>query len=565
MTDLDSLTTADARPTPASTGVDALHEMRATRKRHRLGDIEWFDAAYKVYVVGLFGGIVLLWLSDLVGDSELSATQALDVATHGPAVLGMAAVVALVAGLRSGAQGGPLALEAADVAHVMLAPVPRRTALLRPTVQRLRSAAFAGATVSAALFQMAGRRLPGTPIAWFFAGGLFGLNLALLWVGAALVAHAIRLPLLVSTLVGLVGVGWQGAAIAWGVPGPGNLHGSLGLWGWRQRGIDVTALVATAAIVVVGVALVARTSLEALARRASLVAQLRFAVTMQDLRTVILLRRQLSSEHTRRRPWVQLSLAGRGPAIWRRGWHSLLRLPAGRLVRMLALTVGAAACQVAVIHGTSPAIFGTLICTFVLGLEVMEPLSQEVDQPDRTDSFPLERGELMFRHLAAPAVALVPFTLLGAVAAVGIDAAVTDGSRVVGAIPVALLLAVAAVFAGASGAAISIVRDAPDPMSGTNQEVYLPPEMAGLTTVLRTVIPLVVSAAGAAMALGTRGAIERGDASPVATAGRGALAVVLITGAVAAWVKSRDRWRRKFRALMSESRDYTRQQQQRSS
>lgn len=562
MTDIDALTAADPAPATTSTGVDALHEMRTTRKRHRLGDLEWFDAAYKVYVVALFGGIVLLWLSDLVGDAELSAAQALDVAANGPAVVGMAAVIAFVAGLRSGAQGGPLALEAADVAHVLLAPIPRRTALLRPTVQRLRSAGFAGAAVTASLAQLAGRRLPGTPVAWFFAGGLFGLNLALLWVGAALVAHAIRLPLVVSTVVGLVGVGWQAAAITWGVPGPGNLDGSLGLWGWRQHGIDSLALVFTAAIVVIGVLLVARTSLEALARRASLVAQLRFAVTMQDLRTVILLRRQLSSEHTRRQPWVQLSARGTGPAVWRRGWHSLLRLPAGRVLRMLALTVGAAACQVAVIHGTSPAIFGTLVCTFVLGLEVMEPLSQEVDQPDRTDSFPLERGDLMFRHLAAPAVALVPFTLLGAATAVGIDAAVTDGSRVAGAIPVALLLAVAATFAGASGAAISIVRDAPDPMSGTTQDVYLPPEMAGFTTVLRTVIPLVVSAAGAAMALGTRGVIERGDASPVATAARGALAIVLLTAGVAAWVRSRDRLRRKIRAFMSEGREHTRQQQQ---
>ncbi len=559
MTVLDT-STAPAPPGPVSTGAAAMHELRATRKRHRLGDMEWFDAAYKVYVVGLFGGIVLLWLSDLVGDAELSAEQASNVAARGPAVLGMFAVLAFVAGLRSGAQGGPLALEAADVSHVMLAPVPRRDALLRPAVQRLRSAAFAGAGVAACLAQLAGRRLPGTPIAWFMGGGLFGANVALLWVGAALVAHAFRVPLLVTTFVGVVAVTWQATAIATGVPSPANLDGSLGLWGWRQRGLDVIPLMITVALVACGVMLIARTSLEALARRSSLVAQLRFAVTMQDLRTVILLRRQLSYEHTRRSPWLRLPPAEHGPAIWRRGWHSLLRLPTGRLVRMLTLTVGAAGCQVAVIHGTAPAIFGTLVCTFVLGLEVMEPLSQEVDQPDRTESFPMERGELMVRHLAAPAVLLVPFTMIGAAAAVVFDALVTDGERVGIAIPVALLLGIAAVYSGAAGAAISIVRDAPDPMSGSNQEVYLPPEMAGFTTVIRTVIPLVISAIGAAMVLGVRSAIDDGGADPLSNAIRGCVAVVLLTIATAVWVKYRDRARRKIRAFMAEGRTHTQQQ-----
>ncbi len=555
---------ATAASTGASTGVAAMREMRATRKRNRLGDIEWFDAAYKVYVVGLFGGIVLLWLSDLVGDEALTATQAVDVTRHGPAVLGMVAVVALALGLRSGSQGGPLALEAADVVHVMLAPVDRRAALLRPTVQRVRSAAFAGAAVAACLAQLAGRRLPGSPIAWFAGGAVFGLNVALLWVGGALLAHTLRIPLIVSTIVGLVVVAWQAAAIGSGVPGVGDLHGSLGLWGWRQQGADLIGIVVTVAIVGTGTALVARTSLEALARRSSLVAQLRFAVTMQDLRTVILLRRQLSSEHTRRHPWIRLRGSGRGPVVWRRGWHSLLRLPAGRLVRMLGLTLVAAGCQVAVVHGTSPALFGTLVCCFVLGLEVMEPLSQEVDQPDRTDSFPIARGELMLHHLAAPAVLLVPFTIIGAAAGVVMDAIVTDGARVAGSILVAALLAIAAVYSGAAGATVSIVRDAPDP-AGSSSEVFLPPEMAGFTTVLRTLVPLIVSAVGAAMALTVQHALDGGTSDPRANALRGAGAVALLCAGTAVWVRHRDRLRLVLRAAMADGRAYTQQQQHKGS
>lgn len=546
-------------PALDSVGVAAMHAMRAARKRRRLGDIEWFDAAYKVYVVGLFGGFALLWLSDLVGDEPLSAAQAANVAEHGPAVLGMVAVLALAAGLRSGSQGGPLALEAADVVHVMLAPIERRTALMRPTVQRVRSMVFAGAITGAVFGQMAGRRLPGSALAWFGSGALFGGTAALLLVGGALVAHAWRLPLAISTLIGAIGVAWQGIAIATGAPGPADLAGSLALWGWRQHPIDVIAIVLAAALTVAGVAVVARTSLEALARRASLVAQLRFAVTMQDLRTVILLRRQLAHEHTRRTPWFGVPGSGRGDPVWRRGWHSLVRFPTGRVVRMVVLAAGAGACQLAAFHGTTPAILGSMMLLFVLGLDVMEPLSQEIDQPDRTDSFPVERGDLLFRHLRAPAVALVPFALVAAATAVIADAIVTDGDRIGTAAAVAAVLAVPTVLAGACGAAVSIVRDAPDLLASTEQQSFMPPEMAGLGTALRTLIPLLISTAGMVSVLIVRSAVEAGDAA-VPAAVRVSVANVLLIAATAVWVRYRDRMRLKIRGFLEEGRTVTQQQ-----
>ena len=44
--------------------LDVLYDLRRRRKRRRLGDIEWFDAAYRVYLVALFGGgTVLCWLA----------------------------------------------------------------------------------------------------------------------------------------------------------------------------------------------------------------------------------------------------------------------------------------------------------------------------------------------------------------------------------------------------------------------------------------------------------------------------------------------------------------------
>jgi hypothetical protein len=409
--------------------------------------------------------------------------------------------------------------------------------------------------------QLAGRRLPGTAIAWFASGALFGILVGLAWVGTALVAHTTRLPLTAATAIGLVLIGWQVAAVATDVPGPADQWGDLALWGWRQHPVDLLAVAAAVAIVVIGLLRVGRTSLEALDRRASLVAQLRFAVTMQDLRTVILLRRQLSHEHTRARPWLRLPGRGGGDPVRRRGWHSLLRLPVGRLVRMAALAAAIGACQVAVLRGTTPLVVVSALLSFVLGLEVLEPLSQEVDQPDRTDSFPIERGELMVRHLVAPAVALFPFALISLAAATAVLANLHDAPGLGGSLGVGALVALATAYGGAAGSTISVVRDAPDPMSTNNQEMFLPPEMAGITTSLRMLIPLVVSGIGALSVLLVRAALRGPDPSAVlGTAIRTTVGVVLLCAAVIIWVRKRDAFRRWWRGFVAEGRAQTNQQ-----
>ncbi|MGZ4761705.1 MAG: hypothetical protein ACXV7I_04670, partial [Ilumatobacteraceae bacterium] len=174
----DAFDAANAREALA-----VLHDLRRRRKRHRLGDIEWFDAAYRVYLVALFGGGTVLWISSSIKDTTVSASAVADVARNGPALIGMITALAFLAAVRSGAQGGPLALEAADVAYVMLSPVDRTRALLRPVVQRVRSSAYLAATFGAIVGQLAGRRLPGTPVAWAASGALFGITTAMLWAG----------------------------------------------------------------------------------------------------------------------------------------------------------------------------------------------------------------------------------------------------------------------------------------------------------------------------------------------------------------------------------------------
>ena len=308
--------------------------------------------------------------------------------------------------------------------------------------------------------------------------------------------------------------------------------------------------------VIAGLLLLSRISLEALARRSALVAQLRFAVTMQDLRTVILLRRQLNQESTRRSPWLRMR---RSPAstsatrsraltraVRRRGWHGLLRFPATRLARITALAVVFGVLQAAVVRGTTPAVLASALVAFVIGLEVMEPLSQEVDQPDRTDSFPVERGELLARHLFAPAIALLPFAVIA-----GVAATLTLGS--VASIAPAAIFALPNLIAGATGGVVSIVRDAPDPLSADKQQSFVPPEMAGFGATIRLLWPIVVSAFGCSMVFILRVAVEN-DGPLVGAAIRGAVGSLLLAVVVGYWVKMRDRIRRKFKAFMAEGR-----------
>jgi hypothetical protein len=321
------------------------------------------------------------------------------------------------------------------------------------------------------------------------------------------------------------------------------------MWGWRQHPVDLAVPVVALVVLLVGVGMLHQTSLDALARRSSLVAQLRFAVTMQDLRTVILLRRQLNQEQTRASPWVMVPGWITHP-IPRRGIASVARFPLTRLVRMVAFAAMAGVFQAMVLRGTTPALIGTALMLFVLGLEVMEPLSQEVDQPDRTDSLPIERGELMARHLLAPAIALVPFAAIAAASAV----AVLGTSR---AIAPTAILALPTILAGAAGGVVSIVRDAPDPSSNTTQ-AFVPPEMAGISSAMRIGLPILVSALAAATVLLVRHAEESGT-SVTGAALRGAVGALLLALLIAYWVRRRDQWKRKFRQFMSDGQSYKQQ------
>ena len=100
----------------------ALRDLRRTRQRRRLGDTEWFDVAYRVYLFALVGLIGVVLASDAIGGLVGDDVSTADLLTRGPSLLGIPVVAAIGLGLRSGADGGPVSIEVADVTHLLLAP-----------------------------------------------------------------------------------------------------------------------------------------------------------------------------------------------------------------------------------------------------------------------------------------------------------------------------------------------------------------------------------------------------------------------------------------------------------
>lgn len=200
---------------------------------------------------------------------------------------------------------------------------------------------------------------------------------------------------------------------------------------------------------------------------------------------------------------------------------------------MAVLAVAAGLACVAVLNGTTPAMVAVGAALYLLGLDAIEPLSQEIDHPDFTDSVPLQRGWVLLRHLAAPAIALVPFGLIGAVAV-----AVAEPSWAVA----ALALAVPIAWTGACGSIVSVVRDAPDPVQPTTTNV--PPEFAGFTSSLRFLVPIAISTLASVTALAMR------ESPSAGTAMRMGIADLLVIAATGMWVLRRDEWRRRMRAFI---------------
>jgi hypothetical protein len=472
-------------------------------------------------------------LSGAIGDELVDRVGVWDVVHHGPSWLGGIAALAVALGLRSGSRGGPLALERAEVRHVLLAPVDRTSALRGPALRQLRFLAFVGTIVGAVAGQLASHRLPGETAAWVGSGALAGLTVVGLAAGTALVTCGLQVPRWLASTLGtalVVVAVLDGAGVLAG--SPTEPFGRILVWPLDFDALGLAPVGVAAVLVAVGLTLVGTVSLELAERRSRLVGQLRFAATLQDLRTVVLLRRQLALEVPRRRPWVRLRVRGSGrlPFV-ARGLRGVLRWPAARWGRLVLLGGVAGAAVRGAWDGTTPLVAVAGLAMFVAGLDGVEPVAQEVDHPSRREASPYEAGHIHVRHVPVAAlVMLLSAAVAGVVAAVDVPGleAVPAGVAAAVAVPLAL--------GGIAGALVSVLGG---PITTHDGWSLVPPEAQGMRLAFRTAWPPGIAVIGALPILAARAAVD--DGQPGAEAALGAAAgVAVLFLLVCGWVRVRD-------------------------
>ena len=511
--------------------VAALHDLRATRKQRRLGEWNVIDALYRAYMAAVVGGLAVTMLSGVVGDRRLVGDQLANLRELGPGAIGVAIAAAVAVGLRSGSRGGPLALEAAEVRYVLLAPVDRDVALRAPARRQLRFTAFVGMVTGATVGLLAYRRLPGDPWSWIASGAVVGTAAAVAMTGAAMLASGRRLGRTAATAIGAALLAWSAADAALATAtAPASLLGRVALWP-LDRDVDFLPLLGLVPVVVLAVAglrAIGGLSLESAERRGRLVSHLRFAATFQDLRTVMLLRRQLASEVPRARPLVRLRAAKSSRRItWRRDWRGILRWPTARILRLALLGTVAGLATAAAWAGTTPMVLVAGGALYIAALDAIEGLAQEVDHPDRRDSFPHADGSINLRHLAAPSVVLAAAALLG----LAITAAVSGAPDEVAELGLPLLAPTAVMAAGA--AAVSTLRQPPDPSR-------LMMDSTGTMLLFHHALPPALATDGPAATLLVRYNLERQPgASLLGASISAALNVSMVAFLVLGWVRHR--------------------------
>ncbi len=322
-----------------------------------------------------------------------------------------------------------------------------------------------------------------------------------------------------ATLLGAGFLGWAVADIARYVPAPTTTLGSLSFWPLRVEWVDLLGVLGVLVIVAFGLSRLNGLSLEAAERRTALVGQLRFAVTVQDLRTVIVLRRQLAEDRPRSRPWFRLPGRGRF-TVWRRGWHGLLRFPAVRIARLVVLAAGAGIALSAAYHGTTPLIIvGGLLRAPWPGSTSPSRCRRRSTRPTAPSRCRSTRASCCCVTAAVPAV--------GAGAAghrrrrsgrrpstrTTVSAGAGGGARL------------PAAWCGAAGAIISTAMGAPEPFQDGQ---LMPPEFAGMKLALRTAWPLIVAIIGTLPVRGRAGPPHTNGMSPIPAAAQAGVAALLV-------------------------------------
>ncbi len=514
------------------TSAAAMDQMRSARRRRRIGDVAWGDLAYRVYTTALACLVFAVFASGWVGDSELSAASQTSAQKFGPVWAGLFVALLLLLGVRSGTRAGPIALESADVYHLLLAPISRSRVLRRPAVGVVGYGVATGMAVGALVGSLCSQRLPGNTFEWMLSGALFGGAAAALSIGAALITASRRVPrpwiellawaLLVASVVAVAG---------YSPFAPLTLLGQILFWPLSFSLLPLVLVGLAIILAVVGLMIVGGLSIELAQRRTRLVGQLRFAVTQQDLRSVLLLRKQLASERPRNKSRfarLPIRFGGRFP-VFTRDVQSFGRWPWVRVLRVTVLGLGAALCLYGAWSGTTPLVLLAGLCTYVAGLDVIEPLAQEVDHPMMLASYPEPAGVILQRHLVAPVFVMVLVGCEGLLLVWVLHPSVNI-------IAIGAITVITAATTAVAGASISVVSEA---VLDAGDAAMMPPEVTGPRVVIRTLWPPLVAVIGVTPILVAQRAMRLGN-DPIPPALTLAIPILVLAGIVFMWVKYRE-------------------------
>lgn len=532
------------RPVGPADPAAALADLRSARRRKRVADIHWIDALYQVYLAALVSLFVVLLLSGWLGGDRLGPWRTSLVLRDGPDVVGVAVALAVLIGLRSGARGGPLSVEPADARHVLLAPIDRALAVRSPALHQLRFAAFVAVVVGAVGGQLAVRRLGDEPVLWVLSGAAFALTTLGLAYGAALIAGGRRLSIRVANVVGLAVLVWavaDAADVRFVHFSPTGLVGTIPFWPLEFEPLALIPAAIAVLLVIVGIVGLGGLSLESAERRTRLVGQLKFAATLQDLRTVMVLRRQLAMELPRTKPWIRQRGPGRMP-VWHRGVRGVLRWPAARVVRLIGFGVVAGISLRGVADGTMPLVLVAGLALYLAALDGVESMAQEADHPGRNEAIPRPIGDLLVRHLGVGALVMTLVALVGAGVAVAL-------SPSLGALAIAAIAVAPAALAAAGGAALSVLQGIQEPSANWD---LIPPEVAGMRSAFRIAGPPVLAIIGVLPVVMARYSLENGG-DPFGAAATTAVVALVLTGLAAGWVHQREQIKAWFHDLQDQA------------
>ncbi len=466
-----------------SNALEALHALRSARRSRRLEELHWVDTLYRLYVVVIVLCVGIWWLGTILGRSTPDARTIARIDEYGVTGLALTLGVLLLGAVRSGSRGGPLASEGPDVIHVLSAPIDRGAVLRRPFLHVLRRGLFVGASAGALFGEVVTSLLPGSRVGWLLRGIGLGAVAGVVWMAVAIGSAGRRRTrqFMGAAILGSIAVvGGEFLINRASHPTPSHrlIVSPLSIWAWglfvggpSKALLLVEPLGAPLAVGVFGmmgmfsaaVVVAAKglhtVDMERAAYRARLVGQLRFAVSTQDLRTVLLLRRQLSSESPRRRPWFQVrqpKRSGLTGAVVVRSLRGIARWPISRFFRIIVLGLVSALAAVGGWRGGIVLFAVVGLCAFVAGLDVVEGIGQQIDHPTLAASMPRHRGRLMNRQLIAPIAALVLLGLPGATVAAVLEWNGGSGLAAAG------LLLICWAAGGAVGGGVSTVMGPPD-------------------------------------------------------------------------------------------------------